>query len=64
MFNGAIPETFGMKKFKPKKSFPDFDEKGWRGRFSKYVYGSKSKKSKIISELISNGYSFISKNIG
>mgnify|MGYP003317250822 CR=1 FL=1 len=52
MFHGAIPETFGMKKFKPNRLlFPDFDEKGWNGRFSKQVYGSKSKRSKIISEL-------------
>lgn len=58
MFRGMIPETFGMKKFKSDRSlFPDFDEKGWRGRFSKYIFGSKSKRSKIISELIANGYS-------
>lgn len=62
MFNGAIPEKFGMKKFKPdRKSFPDFNEFGWRGRFSKYVFGSKSKRSKIISELLSNGYSSFQK---
>ncbi len=64
MFNGAIPETFGMKKFKPNRSsFPDFEEKGWRGRFSKEVYGSKSKRSKIISELIVNGYSSFQKTL-
>ena len=64
MFNGAIPETFGMKKFKPNRSlFPDFEEKGWRGRFSKEVYGSKSKRSKIISELIANGYSSFQKTL-
>jgi len=64
MFNGAIPEKFGMKKFKPNRnSFPDFDESGWRGRFSKYVYGSKSKRSKIISELLSNGYSSFQKTL-
>ncbi len=64
MFNGAIPETFGMKKFKPNRSsFPDFEEKGWRGRFSKDVYGSKSKRSKIISELIANGYSSFQKTL-
>jgi len=62
LFNGAIPETFGMKKFKPNRSsFPDFEEKGWRGRFSKYMYGSKSKRSKIITELITNGYSSFQK---
>ena len=72
MFNGMIPETLGMKKFKPNRSlFPDFDDSGWRGRFSKQVYGSKSKRSKIISELLEDGYiSFqktldqISENIG
>ena len=64
MFRGMIPETFGMKKFKPdRSSFPDFDEKGWRGRFSKYVFGSKSKRSKIISELIANGYSSFQKTL-
>ncbi len=64
MFNGVIPETFGMKKSKPNRSsFPDFEEKGWRGRFSKEVYGSKSKRSKIISELIINGYSSFQKTL-
>jgi DNA primase small subunit len=64
MFRGMIPETFGMKKFKPdRSSFPDFDEKGWRGRFSKYIFGSKSKRSKIISELITNGYSSFQKTL-
>ena len=60
MFRGAIPETFGMKKFKPERSsFPEIDESGWRGRVSKEIFGSKSKRSKIISEIIkdSNGYS-------
>jgi len=62
MFRGMIPETFGMKKFKQDRStFPDFDEKGWRGRFSKYIFGTKSKRSKIISELIINGYSSFQK---
>jgi DNA primase small subunit len=64
MFNGAIPETFGMKKFKPNRaSFPDFDENGWRGRFSKQVFGTKSKRSKIISELLTNGYSSFQKTL-
>lgn len=58
MFKGIIPETFGMKKSKPNRSsFPNLDEKGWRGRFSKQVFGSKSKRSKIISELLTDGYS-------
>jgi len=64
MFRGAIPETFGMKKLKPNRSsFPEFEEKGWRGRFSKEVFTSKSKRSKIISELISTGYSNFQKKL-
>ena len=69
---GAIPETFGMKKFKQDRAFfPNFDERGWRGRFAKQVFGSKSKRSKIITELLANGYSSfqkildnVSENIG
>jgi len=64
LFNGVIPETFGMRKFKPdRSSFPDFADKGWRGRFSQEVFGSKSKRSKIISELITNGYSSFQKTL-
>ena len=60
----AIPETFGMKKFQSNRSsFPNFDENGWRGRFSKQVFGSKSKRSKIISELLTNGYSSFQKTL-
>jgi len=61
---GAIPETFGMKKFKPKREyFPDLDEKGWRGRFAKQVFGSKSKRSKIITELLTDGYTSFQKTL-
>ncbi|MDH3501255.1 MAG: DNA primase [Nitrosopumilus sp.] len=64
LFNGVIPETFGMKKFKPNRAlFPNFDERGWRGRFAKDVFDSKSKRSKIISELITNGYSSFQKKL-
>jgi DNA primase small subunit len=57
MFRGVMPETFGMKKYKPERSsFVDFDDNGWRGRTSKHIFGSKSKRSKTISEIISNGY--------
>ena len=64
MLRGIIPETFGMKKIRPNRSsFPNFDDKGWQGRFSKYVFGSKSKRSKIISELLSNGYSSFQKTL-
>ncbi len=64
MLHGIMPETFGMKKFKPNhSSFPDFNEKGWRGRFSKQMFGSKSKRSKIISELLVNGYTSFQKDL-
>ncbi|MHA7646389.1 DNA primase small subunit domain-containing protein [Nitrosopumilus sp. S4] len=64
LFKGMIPETFGMKKFKPNKNlFPNLEDKGWRGRFAKHVYGTKSKRSKIITELIANGYSSFQKTI-
>ena len=62
MFRGAMPETFGMKKSNPERSsFAEIDEKGWRGRASKYIFGSKSNRSKIISEIIKNndGYSIV-----
>lgn len=72
MLNGSIPETFGMKKTDSNKSqFPNFNDPGWRGRFAKYVYGSKSKQSKVATALQANGYlSFqdtltnLSKNVG
>lgn len=57
MFKGIIPETFGMKKYKPDKNLmPNLDEGGWRGRFSKHVFGSKTQRPKIISQLMKNGY--------
>ena len=61
---GAIPETFGIRKLKQDRAaLPDFDDKGWRGRFSKQVFGSKSKRSKIITELLANGYSSFQKTL-
>jgi len=63
-FRGIIPESFGMKKIKPNRaSFPDFEDNGWKGRFSKYAFGSKSKRSKIITELLANGYSSFQKTL-
>jgi len=57
MFRNATPETFGFNKFKPlRSSFPEFNEPGWRGRVAKELFGSKSKRSKTISKIISDGY--------
>jgi len=64
MFRGAMPETFGMKKYKPERSsFVNIDDKGWRGRASKHIFGSKSKRSKVISEIITNGYSIFQQRL-
>ena len=64
-FRGIIPDTFGMKKTgKPDRSrLPDFDQKGWRGRFSKHVYGSKSKRPKIVAQLLADGYPSFQKTL-
>ena len=57
MFRRAIPERFGFKKENPlRHTFPDLDEAGWRGRVAKELFGSKSKRSKAITKIISNGY--------
>jgi DNA primase small subunit len=57
MFRNATPETFGFKRFKPSRSsFPEFNEPGWQGRVAKELFGSKSKRSKAISKIISDGY--------
>ena len=64
LFKGTIPETFGMKKYKLSRDlFPKLDENGWRGRFAKQVFGSKSKRSKSITELMAapNAYSSFQK---
>ena len=58
MFQGAIPERFGFKKNNPSRSsFPDLDDPGWSGRVAKDLFGSKSKRSKSVTKIISDGYS-------
>ena len=58
MFRGAIPETFGFNRYKPdRSSFSDLNEEGWRGRLSKHIFGSKSKRLKMITQILTNGYS-------
>ena len=58
MFNGAIPESFGIKRQNNAKALlPTLDEKGWRGRIAKSLFPSKSKTPRITKEIISNGYS-------
>jgi len=64
MFRGAIPETFGFNRFKPDRSlFSEFDESGWSGRVSKKIFDSNSKRSKIISQILANGYSSFQKQL-
>jgi DNA primase small subunit len=58
MFNGVIPETFGINKQNSSKtSFPDIGERGWRGRTAREIFGTKSKRPKIIQEILLGGYS-------
>ena len=57
MFRRVMPERFGFKKENPlRHTFPELDEAGWRGRVAKELFGSKSKRSKAITKIISNGY--------
>lgn len=57
LFHGAIPETFGMKRTNPDRtSFPSLDERGWRGRVARFLFHTKSQRSKIISQIIKGGY--------
>lgn len=56
-FRNIMPETLGMKKNNPsRKDFPEFDDLGWRGRAAKHLFGSKSARSKAISEILKGGY--------
>ena len=58
MFQGAVPDRFGFKKNNPSRSsFPDLDDPGWSGRVAKDLFGSKSKRSKSVTKIISDGYS-------
>ena len=64
MFRGVIPETFGFKKFNSgKTSLPEFNESGWRGRLSKTLYGSKSKRAETSKKIISSGYTAFQKQL-
>jgi len=53
MLKGLVPETMGMSKIRPDKNgFADLHEGGWRGRFAKAAFGSKTKRASIISGLV------------
>jgi len=55
-FQSAIPERFGFTKNNPSRtSFPDLGDPGWSGRVAKELFGSKSKRSKTITKVISDG---------
>jgi len=57
MFKGAMPETFGAKLSNfAKSTFAEPDDKGWLGRVSKQIFGSKSNKAKVSKQIISEGY--------
>ena len=55
-FQSAMPERFGFPKNNPSRtSFPDLGDSGWSGRVAKELFGSKSKRSKTITKVISDG---------
>ena len=58
MFRRAIAKEFGFNKDNPSRSsFPDLDDSGWYGRVAKELFGSKSKRSRTITKITSDGYS-------
>ena len=55
-FQSPAAERFGFKKNNPSRSsFPDLGDSGWSGRVAKEIFGSKSKRSKTITKVISDG---------
>jgi DNA primase small subunit len=63
MLKGAMPETFGAKYNFAKSQFVDLDDKGWLGRVSRQIFGSKSNKPKISKQIISEGYTAFKKRL-
>lgn len=58
IFNGAIPETFGIRKQNnSQSSLPSMEDEGLRGRVAKNLFLSKAKTQKIAKQVISDGYS-------
>ena len=50
---GLVPETMGMRKRQPDKGgFADLGERGWRGRFAKAAFRSKSRRASEITRLV------------
>ena len=63
-FKNIIPETMGMKRYKPdKKDFAEYTDVGWRGRAATHLLYPKSKHSKIISEIMKQGYHTFQKTL-
>ncbi len=63
MLKGAMPETFGAEYSFARSQFADLDDKGWLGRVSRQIFGSKSNKPKLSKQLISEGYSAFKKRL-
>ncbi len=54
---GLMPDTLGMKKSNATVSLlPRLDERGWRGRFARGVFGSKSGRHKKAPQFVRAGY--------
>src|SRR2546428_6446627 len=58
MFNGVMPETFGIRKQNTSKlDLPSIEEGGWRGRIARNLFSSKIKTSQTVKQIMVNGYS-------
>jgi len=53
MLSGLVPEALGVHKTSglDRAELPDLGQKGWRGRFAKAAFGSKTKRAETISEM-------------
>ncbi|RNJ79265.1 MAG: DNA primase [Nitrosopumilus sp. B06] len=51
MFNGVIPETMGIKRHRPDLLLAGLDERGWRGRFARDAYGSKTARTRAMTQM-------------
>jgi DNA primase small subunit len=57
IFNGAIPESFGIRRKENSRTLlPNIEEEGWRGRVARNLFVSKTRAPKIAKQIISNGY--------
>ena len=57
-FRNALPHRFGMGRSGRggRDSFPHVGDVGWPGRVAKEMFGSKTRRPKVVAELVKGGY--------